>query len=173
MPASPGGQRYNDIRLTRGANAITIVSGLADARTPGLETLLQSRQARLFAPQSSKIRQFAAQPQLSKSSAMLILGSKPNGLPPGLAAQAELRALANAGLKPVQALRATGANASSALGVGLQLGRIVIGGKADIVLIDGDPLADINDTRKIAGVVRNGRFYSAIGLIERAETPAE
>ena len=97
-----------------------------------------------------------------------MLGSKPNGLPPGIALHAEFRALAQAGLKQVQILRSAGANAAGALGLGSRLGRIVVGGNADIVLVHGDPLANINDTRKIAGVVRNGRFFSINGLIERA-----
>ena len=35
-------------------------------------------------------------------------------------------------------------------------------------LDDGDPLADVGATLSVVGVVRNGRFYSAISLIERA-----
>jgi len=34
--------------------------------------------------------------------------------------------------------------------------------------VDGDPLANVADLQKVVGVVRNGRFFSAIGLIERA-----
>ena len=35
-------------------------------------------------------------------------------------------------------------------------------------LFDGDPLNDIGDTLKIIGVVRNGRFFSVSGLIDRS-----
>ncbi len=167
-PASPSGQRYSDIQLSNGSRPVTIVSGLADARTPELAQLLKSRQAQYLPPHDSLVRRFSTQPQLSKSSATIVLGSKPNGLPPGIALHAEFRALAQAGLKNVQILRAAGANASGALGLGSRLGRIVVGGEADIVLVHGDPLNDITDTRNIAGVVRNGRFFSINGLIERA-----
>ena len=58
-------------------------------------------------------------------------------------------------------------NAASALGVGLQLGRIAAGSLADLVIVDGDPLVDIDDALNVVGVVRNGRFFSTIGLIDR------
>ena len=39
---------------------------------------------------------------------------------------------------------------------------------ADLILVDGDPLAAVDDALKIIAVVRNGRFYSVAGLIDRA-----
>jgi adenine deaminase len=159
--------------LANGSPAATVVSGLADARTPGLDRLMRSRQAPLLQQYGPGVRRFAVQPQLARSTATVVLGSKPNGLPPGIALHAEFRSLAQAGLKPAQVLRTAGVNVSNALGVGLQIGRLVIGGKADLVLVSGDPLANIDDTRKIAGVLRNGRFYSVIGLIERAENAGD
>ena len=173
VPASPGGMRYNDIRLSSESFQVTILSGLADARTPGLAALLQSRQARLLPSDRTLIRRFVEQPDLSHASATIVLGSNPNGLPPGIALHAEFRALVQAGLKQEQVLRAAGVNAARELGFGLRLGRIAVGAKADLVLVDGDPLADINDTQKVVGVVRNGRFFSAIGLIERAESRSD
>ena len=70
---------------------------------------------------------------------------------------------------PEQVLRAAGVNAAAALGLGLQLGRIAVGSFADLVIVDGDPLADIDDALRVVGVVRNGRFFSTIGLIDRIE----
>ncbi|MDH5305297.1 MAG: amidohydrolase family protein, partial [Gammaproteobacteria bacterium] len=75
-------------------------------------------------------------------------------------------------LEGEQVLRAAGVNAASALGLGLQLGRLAPGSLADLVIVDGDPLQRPADLAKVVGVVRNGRFYSAIGLIERAEETA-
>ena len=95
---------------------------------------------------------------------------KPNGMPPGIALHAEFRALADAELTAEQVLRAAGVNAAAALGLGLQLGRLAPGSVADLVIVDGDPLANVADLQKVVGVVRNGRFFSAIGLIERART---
>ena len=96
-----------------------------------------------------------------------MLGSRSNGLAPGVATQAELLALAAAGLDTEHVLRAAGSNAARVLGVPLAVGRIAPGAVADVVLVDGDPLADLRALQKIVGIVRNGRFYSAVGLIER------
>ena len=173
MPASPGSLRYDDIRLANRTTTITIVSGLADAQTPDLAALLQSRQAHLLRTHDTVMRRFPVRPQLAHVASTIVLGSKPNGLPPGIALHAELRALKQAGLHTQQVLRTAGINVSAALGFGLRLGRIAIGGKADLVLVDGDPLTNINDAQKVVAVVRNGRFFSTIGLIERAEPPRE
>ena len=35
------------------------------------------------------------------------------------------------------------------------------------MIVDGDPLANIGDALKIVGVVRNGRFFSVSGLLDR------
>ncbi len=50
-----------------------------------------------------------------------------------------------------------------------QLGRIATGAVADFILVDGDPLTNIDDVLHVVAVVRNGRFFSVAGLIDRAE----
>jgi hypothetical protein len=169
LPLSPAGIRYENVMLSDGDEPEMILSGLADARTSGIRDLLRSRQARLVGHYPTAIRRFTEKPQLDTQSPAIVLATEPNGLPPGIALHAEFRALADAGLQNEQVLRATGIYAANALGLGLRIGRIAPGASADIVIVDGDPLANINDAQKIVGVVRNGRFYSAIGLIERAE----
>jgi hypothetical protein len=168
LPTSPGGNRYADIQLANGAIPVTIVSGLADINTTGLSELLRSRQAQLLSSTPTLSRRFSHRPKLASDTTSIVLGSRPNGLPPGIAQHAEFRALADAGLAGEQVLRASGVNAAAALGLGLQLGRLAPGSVADLVIVDGDPLANVADLQKIVAVVRNGRFFSAIGLIERA-----
>jgi Tol biopolymer transport system component len=144
------------------------VAAIADGATPGIDALLASRQAPLFAAVKPEARRFA---QLSASSTgitTLQLGSRDNGLPAGLALHAEFRARAAIGLKPEQILRAAGVNAAAGIGADPYLGRIAVGAVADLVFVDGDPLADINDALNVVAVVRNGRFYSLVGLLERA-----
>lgn len=68
----------------------------------------------------------------------------------------ELRRLVSAGLTPQEAL--TAATAAPARCFGLtDRGRIAPGLRADLVLIDGDPLADIDRTLDILGVWRGGQ----------------
>lgn len=169
LPASPRGIRYENARLGGSAEPLTILSGLADARTKGLPELLQSRQARLLDGYPTAMRRFIEAPLLAARTSSIVLGSKANGLPPGIALHAEFRALAESGLNQEHVLQTAGINAAKALGLGLQAGRIAPGSSADLVLVDGDPLNDINDTLKIVGVVRNGRFFSTVGLLERVK----
>ena len=146
------------------------VSGMADSMTPGLPALLQSRQAVLIGVSAPVARRFADPPSVDVGVSSLVLGSKQNGLPPGIGLHAEFLALVAAGLKPEQSLRAAGVNAAAALRVDPLLGRIAVGAAADLVFVDGDPLSNIEDARKIVAVVRNGRFFSVSGLVDRAQT---
>ena len=167
-PASPAGQRYADVQLASGSAEITLVSGIADVGTPGIRDIWQGRAAKLLAPEYSSASRYSMTPNLAPSAPTLVAGSYPNGLPPGIALQAELRALVHAGLTPEQALKAAGVNAARALGMGLAVGRIAPGAAADLLMVDGDPLSRIGDALQIVGIVRNGRFYSVSGLVDRA-----
>ena len=140
---------------------------IANARTPGLPDLLASRQAQLLGAAEPVVRHFARSPIDGTNITSLQLGSRDNGLPPGLALHAELRARVAAGLKPEQVLRAAGVNAAAALGADPFLGRIAVGAVADLVLVDGDPLNNVGDSLNVLAVVRNGRFFSVAGLIQR------
>jgi hypothetical protein len=173
VPSSPGGTRYEGNQLANGASEVTVFSGLADARTPGIAELLSTRQAALLGHVAGPLRRFAEPPALDAAAGGVVLSSQPNGLPPGIAQHAELRALQAAGLPAERALRAAGVNAAAALGLGSQIGRLALGSRADVVVVDGDPLDDVENAGKVVGIVRNGRFYSAIGLIERVQAAAD
>ena len=98
-----------------------------------------------------------------------VVSSRSTNLPAGQALQAEFREMQVAGLTPLQTLRAVGVNAAAALLADPYLGRIAAGAAADLVFVDGDPLADIFDALNVVAIIRNGRFYSVSGLIERAK----
>ncbi len=144
------------------------VSGIADSMTPGLPNLLRSRQARLIGESAPLARRFAEPPSIDAGASSVVLGGFDNGLPPGIALHAEFRALAAAGLESEQSLRAAGVNAAAALRLDPLLGRIAVGAAADLLFVDGDPLSNIEDALKIVAVVRNGRFFSVSGLVDRA-----
>lgn len=165
-PHSPAGRRYADTELANGNGAINVISALADASTPGLEALLSLRQSRLM---DARI---TVRPAGSGGNAAVpdnvVIGSLPNGLPPGLATHAELKALSAAGKSPRDVLKAAGSRAAQTLGIGRAAGQIRTGYAADIVLVAGNPLDDTDAIPRVVAVVRNGRFFSAVGLIDRA-----
>jgi hypothetical protein len=168
LPASPAGIRYEDVQVSGDGEPSMLESALADSTTPGLGDVLRVRQAGLLGVNASAIRRFIAKPRLDVHAPPITMGSYANGLPPGMALHAEFLALAQAGLNPRQALKTAGVNASTALGLGLRLGRVAPGAAADLVIVDGDPLANVAAALNVVAVVRNGRFFSAIGLLDRA-----
>jgi hypothetical protein len=105
-------------------------------------------------------------PELDKSAA--VVTSRSTGLTAGKALAAQFRTMKIAGLSPLQTLRAMGVNAAGAVLADPYLGRIATGAAADLVFVDGDPLSEISHTLHVVAVVRNGRFYSVSGLLERA-----
>jgi len=80
---------------------------------------------------------------------------------PGFATLRELESLVAAGLTPFEALQAGTRNPAIALGAPDSFGTIAAGKRADLLLLDADPLADIRNTWKRAGVVAGGRWLPA------------
>ena len=73
----------------------------------------------------------------------------------GLSLHRELELLVRSGLTPAEALTAATFAPARAFGF-LDRGRIAEGLRADLVLVNGDPTADITATRDIAGVWKLG-----------------
>lgn len=59
-------------------------------------------------------------------------------------------------IAPMEALCATTGRAAEALGIADHVGALVPGRRADAVLVEGDPLADIRDLRRVQAVYRDG-----------------
>lgn len=77
------------------------------------------------------------------------------GLAHGASLHHELQMLVSAGLKPIEALRAATSIPARRFGL-TDRGRIEPGLRADLLLVDGDPTANINNTLSIIVVWRNG-----------------
>lgn len=163
------GPAGSGVRPDRNISGGVLLSGLADRHTPGLSELFGARQLqgkRVSPPAATRIPLLD---DLRRSRAPVIASSAPNGLTPGAALHAELLAMQAAGLSPETALKAAGREAARAIGLAGQLGEITVGAVADLVLVRGDPLADVGDARNVVGVVRNGRFFSLVSLLERRD----
>jgi imidazolonepropionase-like amidohydrolase len=78
---------------------------------------------------------------------------------PGFSVHHELKYMVDAGLTPYQALRMGTVNVGKFYN-NPDLGVIKNGALADLVLLNGNPLADINQTKNIQGVMLNGRWIS-------------
>jgi len=78
---------------------------------------------------------------------------------PGFSLHQELSLLVKAGLSPMQALQSATSNAAKFLELA-DSGTIERGKRADLVLLDADPLTNIANTHKISAVVLNGRYLN-------------
>ena len=80
----------------------------------------------------------------------------------GSALHDELSRLVEAGLSPLEALRAATSVAAEVFGLD-DRGVIAPGGRADLVLVDGDPTRDISAIRRICAVWIAGRRSDTAG----------
>ncbi len=78
---------------------------------------------------------------------------------PGFSLHEELQRFVAAGFTPLEALQTATLNPARFFGMEEQLGTVEKGKLADMVLLTANPLADIANTQKIAGVVANGRYF--------------
>ncbi len=83
---------------------------------------------------------------------------------PGFAAHRELGSLVTAGLTPYQALRTGTVDVAKFMGEAGKAGVVRSGARADLVLLDANPLEAIGNSLRISGVMVNGRW---IGQAER------
>lgn len=77
---------------------------------------------------------------------------------PGFALHGELGKFVGAGLTPYRALRAATVTPARILGIGDRTGTVEKGKTADLVLLEANPLDDVSNTRRIAGVFLKGRW---------------
>lgn len=118
--------------------------------TPSADELARGR--RRFA------RQMELVAALHRAGVRILAGSDaPNSwVYPGSALHDELELLVRAGLSPADALRSATLEPARYLGAADSLGTVARGKKADLLLLDGDPLQSISNTRRIRAVIANG-----------------
>jgi imidazolonepropionase-like amidohydrolase len=73
----------------------------------------------------------------------------------------EIEMYVEAGMTPFEAIQSATIVSARAMGLDKEVGTIEVGKRADLVLVDGDPLTNIKDLRKVWRVVTNGRMYDA------------
>lgn len=100
--------------------------------------------------------------KLHESGVQLMAGSDAGAynsyIYPGPSLHKELESLVAVGLSPLEALRTSIINGPKWLGVEENYGAIAIGKKADIILLEKNPLIDIKNSISIQAVIKNGRL---------------
>ncbi len=100
---------------------------------------------------------------------LLLAGPDPTGMGgvlPGFGDQREVELLVEAGFTPVKAIEIATSNGAKFLGRLDSIGTLAPGKQADMVLINGDPAAHIDDIEKVQTVFKDGVGYDSAKLID-------
>ena len=89
---------------------------------------------------------------------------------PGFSVHDELALFVRAGLTPAEALQTATINPARMLGIDGETGTIAPGKRADLVLLDADPLVDIANTKTIRAVIVRGQLLDRGALDELLST---
>lgn len=112
---------------------------------------------------------------LRDAGARLLLGTDVSNpfIIAGFSIHEELALLAKAGLTPFEALRAGSADAAEFLHAEREFGRVAPGLRADLILVDGNPLIDVHNAARASGVVLRGQWLPAARLQAALDQLAE
>jgi hypothetical protein len=91
---------------------------------------------------------------------------------PGFSLHDELETMVDVGLSTYDVLKTSTYNPALYLGELDEFGTIEVGKRADLVLLDANPLDDITHTRRIAGTMVRGRWYDRADLDRMLELVA-
>lgn len=101
-----------------------------------------------------------------ESETLMMAGTDEGGgwIVPGFSLHEEFDALASAGLSALKILQMTTSLPARFLGREDSMGSVAPGYRADLVLLDGDPIAAVRNLHRIHAVVRGGRLYTRTDL---------
>jgi imidazolonepropionase-like amidohydrolase len=83
---------------------------------------------------------------------------------PGYSLDRELELYVQAGLTPMQAIQCATITPARVLKMENRTGAIEAGKQGDLVVIDGDPLTNIRDIRKVSTVIKGGKIFNPVKL---------
>ncbi len=160
-----------------------VVGSLTDTRQlppevlpPPLRKILEGPDPAQIAEQRVSFFQRASLPNLKKlqDAGVLVAAGTDAGNcgtlhGPGLFYEFSL--MAKAGLTPMQILTSATAGGAHVFSAQPDFGELAAGQRADLVVLDADPLADIANAARVHTVIQGGRFLNPAELLH--ETPAE
>jgi len=101
---------------------------------------------------------------LHKAGVTIVPGSDTGLVGYGLIRELEL--YVEAGMSAMDAIQSATIVSARAMNLDKDSGTIEAGKRADLILIDGNPLANFSDIRKVSQVIANGRLYDTGKLRE-------
>jgi imidazolonepropionase-like amidohydrolase len=141
----------------------------ADARTQYLASRARSAERRDSPWGAALKKEMQFELAFVRAGGRLMAGTDPTGNGGALAgfgSQREVILLVEAGFTPTEAIRISTLNAAEYLGEADTIGSITPGKLADLVVLRGDPSADIGDVEKVELVFKDGIGYDPARLID-------
>jgi imidazolonepropionase-like amidohydrolase len=92
-----------------------------------------------------------------KAGVKMVFASDAGVMPHGLVG-GQFKVMVEYGMTPIEAIQAATRNAAQALGREKDVGAIAIGRFADIIAVDGDPLANVRELESVDAVVKGGKI---------------
>ena len=108
----------------------------------------------------------------AKAGGLLIAGLDPTGnggIVAGFGDLREVELLVEAGFTPVEAIKIASFNGAKFLGEDSRIGSIAAGKQADLMVVKGNPAANINDIEKVEIVFKDGVGYDTEKLIQSVQ----
>jgi hypothetical protein len=142
---------------------------LAPAAREGVEKLCAALTGKDSVGRAVFKKEMAWEKEFSDRGGRLMAGIDPTGagrVIPGYADRHVLELLVEAGFSFPEAVKVCSLNAAEYLERDKDIGTIEVGKKADLVLINGDPLTDIKAVRNTETVFRNGIGYDSKKLFD-------
>ena len=105
----------------------------------------------------------------ARAGGLLLAGTDPTGsggVIPGYSNQRQLELLVEAGFTPLEAITIGTLNGARYLGREARIGSIAKGKQADLVVVNGDPSANIADLRRVDLVFRQGVGFNSAKLVD-------
>jgi enamidase len=184
----PQGPEFKDLMDYLIAHHVAITSTLTVFETfapgrpepPGIEVLepilrdqfeatYQKTQAKKDSIYASLFKKgMAMELRFAKAGGLLLAGTDPTGyggVIPGYADQRQVELLVEAGFTPLEAIKICTLNGAVYMGRDGLVGSLIQGKQADLVVIDGNPAANISDIRRVSMVFRQGVGYDPAKLI--------
>jgi imidazolonepropionase-like amidohydrolase len=143
---------------------VSIQPGLEHVTQP-LRRLLESANGGAVTPEQARdrlVRSLQIIKALHDGDIPIVAGTD-KGVP-GVSVAREIELYVQAGLSPMDAIRAATAVPARVMGLAADTGTLAPGLRADLIVVDGNPLDRISDIRRVVLVCAHGRLYDAPAL---------
>lgn len=141
-----------------------------DARVRYLQARARVSSEANYVPLLRKVMDFEV--AFVKAGGLLIAGLDPTGnggIVAGFGDHRQVELLVEAGFTPVEAIRIASLNGAKFLGEDARIGSIVAGKQADLMVVKGNPAANISDIEKVEIVFKDGVGYDSEKLIQSVQ----